>query len=372
MSRSLEKHHHEQARYRRAAPAMKDLPSPRGGHRAAVTLSRLDCCCCGSDRKASTGTHSFDSRTTKRRVRWAVFCLIAAAVLYGYNISSSGYSDYYATAAKSMSTNWNAFFLGAFDPQSTITLDKLSGFLIPQALSARIFGFSAWSLALPQMLEGLVTIIATYYVIQRWIARIGGLIGATIMASTPLLVSMFSHPLEDGMLTMCTTLATAAWQLSHDTDRCRWLLVAGTLVGLGFQAKMMQAWLVLPATGFAYLIVAGHPLAQKLLHLLGAGIVALAVALVAALAGPLVWSLSTLVPAYAGTANDAHAGPAAHAPVNQAVLRRKPTASGWIPIATPITRPQTRPGSSVLQWRTAPVGNMCSPPTPGEAPHLSS
>jgi 4-amino-4-deoxy-L-arabinose transferase-like glycosyltransferase len=200
-----------------------------------------------------------------------------SAAVYGWDASRAGYSDYYATAARSMSSSWKAFFFGAFDPQATITLDKLSGFLVPQALSVRLFGFSAWSLALPQVVEGLITIVAAYFIIRRWVGPIGGLIGATLMAATPLLVSMFSHPMEDGMLTMFSTLAVGALQLGIDTQKHRYVLLAGALVGLGFQAKMMQAWLILPAMGLVYLLVGIGPIVQKLRHLLAAGVVTLAV-----------------------------------------------------------------------------------------------
>lgn len=213
-------------------------------------------------------------------VTWTLLAIVvASALLYTVTAASSGYSDYYATAAKAMSVSWKAFFFGAFDPQSTITLDKLAGFLVPQALSARIFGFSAASLAVPQIAEGLVTIVATYFIIRHWIGPVGGLIGAAVMASTPLLVSMFSHPMEDSMLTMFTTLAIAGWQRFVSTRRLRFLVFASTMIGLGFQAKMMQAWLVLPALVLVYLIVATPPLAHKIRELCLAGAVALAVSL---------------------------------------------------------------------------------------------
>ncbi len=211
------------------------------------------------------------------RSAWPLLALLAvAAVLYSWNLPSSGYSDYYATAAKSMSVSWKAFFFGAFDPQSTITLDKLAGFLVPQALSARIFGFSPWSLALPEVIEGLVTIAATYYVVTRWLGRAGGLIAAGVMVATPLLVSMFSHSMEDAMLTMLTVLAIAAWQRSIDTDQRRYLILAGLIVGVGFQVKMAQAWLVIPALAAVYLYLNARPLAQKIRAVIGFAAVALA------------------------------------------------------------------------------------------------
>ncbi|NEN07707.1 hypothetical protein G3T36_17770 [Diaminobutyricibacter tongyongensis] len=211
------------------------------------------------------------------RSAWPLIALLAVAtVLYGWNLPSSGYSDYYATAAKSMSESWKAFFFGAFDPQSTITLDKLAGFLVPQALSARVFGFSPWSLALPEVIEGLVTIAATYYVVKRWLGRAGGLIAAGLMVATPLLVSMFSHSMEDAMLTMLTVLAIAAWQRSVETDKRRFLLLAGLIIGVGFQVKMAQAWLAIPALAAVYLALNARPLAQKVRAVLG--FVAVAVA----------------------------------------------------------------------------------------------
>ena len=54
-----------------------------------------------------------------------------------------GYAPFYSVAVKSMSESWKAFFYGAFDPRATITIDKLAGSFLPQALSARIFGFHA-------------------------------------------------------------------------------------------------------------------------------------------------------------------------------------------------------------------------------------
>jgi 4-amino-4-deoxy-L-arabinose transferase-like glycosyltransferase len=82
-----------------------------------------------------------------------------AALLYAWNITDAGLAPFYSVAVKSMSESWKAFFYGAFDPQATITIDKLAGSFLPQALSARIFGFHAWSLALPQVIEGVVSVL---------------------------------------------------------------------------------------------------------------------------------------------------------------------------------------------------------------------
>ena len=82
-----------------------------------------------------------------------------AALLFFWRIDQASFHGFYANAARSGAESWKAFVFGSFDPASTITLDKLPGFVWPQALSARIFGFHAWSVALPQAVEGVLAVV---------------------------------------------------------------------------------------------------------------------------------------------------------------------------------------------------------------------
>jgi 4-amino-4-deoxy-L-arabinose transferase-like glycosyltransferase len=205
--------------------------------------------------------------------------LVFALALYAWNIGYSGLSTYYAASVKSMLENPRAVFFGALDPGATVTLDKLAGFLIPQALSAKIFGFQAWALSLPQVVEGLVTIVASYVIGTRWRGPAFGLGVAAIMASTPMLAAMFGRPMEDGMLTMCMVLAFAAWQRALIQHSVVWLSVSGVWIAVGFQAKMLQAWLILPALLIAYVVCAALPLRRRLWHLAVAGAVTLVLSL---------------------------------------------------------------------------------------------
>jgi 4-amino-4-deoxy-L-arabinose transferase-like glycosyltransferase len=202
-----------------------------------------------------------------------------AALLYARNITQAGLAPFYSIAVKSMSVSWKAFFYGAFDPKATITIDKLAGSFLPQALSARIFGFHPWSLALPQVIEGVISVLVMYRVVRRWAGPVPGLLAAGIFAATPIAASMFGHSMEDGALTMCLVLAADSWQRAVMDARLRSLIWAGVWVGLGFQAKMLQAWMVLPALGIGYLLAAPVGLGRRLWHLGVAGLVMLAVSL---------------------------------------------------------------------------------------------
>jgi 4-amino-4-deoxy-L-arabinose transferase-like glycosyltransferase len=202
-----------------------------------------------------------------------------AALLFAWNIADAGLAPFYSVAVKSMSESWKAFFYGAFDPRATITIDKLAGSFLPQALSARIFGFHPWSLALPQVIEGVVAVLAMYRAVRRWAGVQAGLLAAFLLALTPIAASMFGHSMEDGALTMCLVLAADAWTRAVTEGRLRSLVWAGVWIGLGFQCKMMQAWIVLPALVLGYLLCASPRLGRRLWHLLVFGVVTVGVSL---------------------------------------------------------------------------------------------
>ncbi|MEO6703244.1 MAG: glycosyltransferase family 39 protein, partial [Jatrophihabitantaceae bacterium] len=205
--------------------------------------------------------------------------LLGSGLLSSWNIGYAGYSTFYSTAARSMSLSWRACAFGAFDPGAHMSLDKLAGFLIPQALAARVFGFHPWAIALPQVIEGLVTVLACYLIGRRWRGPAAGLLAAAAAATTPMLLSMFGHVMEDGLLTMSLALAFLCWQSAIRRHRWTSLLLCAFWVAIGFQAKMMQAWIILPGLAAGYLIGAPGPLRRRLVRGLLTGLVALGLSL---------------------------------------------------------------------------------------------
>ena len=61
-------------------------------------------------------------------------------------------NTYYAAAVKSASESWKALFFGSLDPGSFITVDKPPLAIWMMGLSARVFGFSSFSMLLPDAL----------------------------------------------------------------------------------------------------------------------------------------------------------------------------------------------------------------------------
>lgn len=99
---------------------------------------------------------------------------------YAAGIRDGLVHGYCAPAVKSMSESWRPFLYAGYDPAASITLDKLPGAFMVEALSARVFGFSTWSILLPQVIETVIAILLPYGVVRRWLGPAAGLFAAAI------------------------------------------------------------------------------------------------------------------------------------------------------------------------------------------------
>jgi 4-amino-4-deoxy-L-arabinose transferase-like glycosyltransferase len=215
---------------------------------------------------------------------WARPALLAiaavAAVAYGWGMAGASVESFYGAAARSMSGNWHDFIFGAFDPAGTVTVDKLPGALWVQALSLRIFGFHIWALVLPQVVEGVLTILVLYRAVRRLAGPAAALTAAAVLAVTPITVLVSRGNVSDSLLILLLVLAADATSAALLTGSPRQLLLAGLWVGLAFQAKMIQAWLALPALAAAYLLAApAARLRTRCAHVALAGLVTAVVSL---------------------------------------------------------------------------------------------
>jgi 4-amino-4-deoxy-L-arabinose transferase-like glycosyltransferase len=215
---------------------------------------------------------------------WARPALLAiaalAAVAYGWGMAGASVEPFYGAAARSMSESWHDFIFGAFDPAGTVTVDKLPGALWMQALSLRVFGFHIWALVLPQVIEGVLTILVLYRAVRRLAGPAAGLTAAAVLAVTPIAVLLSRGNVSDSLLILLLVLAADATSAALLTGSPRHLLIAGVWVGLAFQAKMIQAWLALPALAAAYLLAApAARLRTRCAHVALAGLVTVVVSL---------------------------------------------------------------------------------------------
>jgi 4-amino-4-deoxy-L-arabinose transferase-like glycosyltransferase len=217
------------------------------------------------------------------RPRWVLSALaliaVGAVLLDCWGLGSGEYNAFYGAAARSMSESWKAFLFGSFTPANTITIDKIPGYLWPQALSVRLFGFHSWALDLPQILESLATVAVGYRLVLRWSGQAQAVIAAGLLALTPAVIALGHTNNEEACYVMCLTLAASAGLRAATTGRLRSLVLAGVWVGAAFQCKMLEAWAAYPAIAAAYLLAAPPRTLKRVAHALIGGIVAVAVSL---------------------------------------------------------------------------------------------
>jgi 4-amino-4-deoxy-L-arabinose transferase-like glycosyltransferase len=194
--------------------------------------------------------------------------LVVTAVAYIWDLGASGWANsFYSAAVQAGAKSWKAFFFGSSDASNFITVDKPPASLWVMELSARLFGLNAWSILVPQALEGVATVALLYATVRRWFKAAAGLIAGAVLALTPVAALMFRYNNPDALLTLILTASAYATVRAIEKSSTRWLVFAGALVGFGFITKMLQAFLVVPALGLAYLIAADTPLRRRILQL---------------------------------------------------------------------------------------------------------
>ncbi|GAA3234710.1 ArnT family glycosyltransferase [Nonomuraea helvata] len=214
-----------------------------------------------------------------RPALWGV--LAVAFVLYAWGLSGDA-NQYYAAAVLSGTQSWKAFFFGALDAGSFITVDKPPLALWVMGLSARIFGYGTWSMLLPQALAGVAAVGLVFSAVRRAFsgafsggryAHTAALVAAVVMTLTPITVAINRDNNPDTVLVLLLVLAAWFCLESLRTGRLRSLVVCALFVGLAFNTKMLQAYLVVPAFAPAYLVCARLSWAKRVGHLLAAGAV---------------------------------------------------------------------------------------------------
>lgn len=215
--------------------------------------------------------------------------MLLAGIAYAAGIRETMVHDYYSAAVYSMSQSWSAWFWGAVDGGS-ITLDKLPGAFWIQALAVRCFGWSPPVIMAPQVLEALAAMLLLFATVRRWLGEWAGILAAACFAATPIVAALAHSQIADLTLVFWLSAAAYTFTRSIEHEGIRWLVGTGVLVGCAFQAKMTEAWGVLPAMVISYALFAPAKPWRRVANLL--------VAAVATAVASLWWLVvATVVPA---------------------------------------------------------------------------
>jgi 4-amino-4-deoxy-L-arabinose transferase-like glycosyltransferase len=210
-------------------------------------------------------------------VRPSLFALlIGAGFLYLWGLGASGWANsFYSAAVQAGTKSWKAFFFGSFDSSNFITVDKPPASLWVMELSARVFGVNAWSILVPQALEGVATVGVLYATVKRWFSPGAALLAGAVLALTPVATLMFRFNNPDALLALLMTGAAYATFRAVESGRSRWMVLAGTLLGFGFITKMLQALIIGPVLVLVYLLAGPPKLGRRIIQSLYLGVATL-------------------------------------------------------------------------------------------------
>ncbi len=219
------------------------------------------------------------AREASARAQLALVAVLTlSGILETWAVTISGYGNgYYAEAVQAASTNWTALLTNAADPSGVESVDKgpLPDWIT--GLSGHAFGFDALTVLLPSVLYALASVALLHDLVRRAFGRRAALLAALMLAVSPVSVVIGRYDDPDGLLALL--LVASAWWLlrSLETRRRRDLVLSGVLVGLAFNTKMLEAYLIVPALATSYMLAARGSVGRRASDLLRAGLAMLVV-----------------------------------------------------------------------------------------------
>ena len=201
--------------------------------------------------------------------------LVLTGALYLFGALHNGMANsYYAAAVQAASQDWTAWLFGSLDAANYVSVDKPPLATMLMGLSARLFGFSSFSMLLPSVLAGVGSVWLVYGAVKRQFGFTSAVIAGATLMLTPVAALMFGFNNPDAILTLMLTASGYAFLRSLEGRRpLLWLGLAGLFTGLAFNTKMLQGLMVLPAMAVVYLVFAKPPIVKRLLHVIFAGVI---------------------------------------------------------------------------------------------------
>jgi 4-amino-4-deoxy-L-arabinose transferase-like glycosyltransferase len=196
-------------------------------------------------------------RTPTIPLRWVALAAIAAAAaaLRLVDLGAVRLDPFYDAAVRSMGLSWHNFFLGAYEPGGSVSIDKPPLDLWLQVASVKLLGWSSTSLKLPEALAGTASVPLLYAAIRRPFGVLAGLVAATALAVLPIeTITARSDTMDAVMMMLLVVALWAVVRACTNDDRTSsdrlgptaWLLVAAAALGLAFNVKLLESLVALP------------------------------------------------------------------------------------------------------------------------------
>ena len=206
--------------------------------------------------------------------------VLLSLTLHLSNLDAIGDANtYYTAAVEAMTQSWHNFFFVAAEPGGSVTVDKPPLGLWIETIFALMFGVSGVTVSMPNIIAGVLSVPLLYRLVKKYMGEVAGLVAALVLIVTPVAIATDRNNTMDGMLVFSLLVAAWAFIKATETGKARWLFLGAFIVGLGFNIKMLQAFLPLPAFYALYFFGAKTGWGRKILNIGISGIILLVVSL---------------------------------------------------------------------------------------------
>ena len=152
-------------------------------------------------------------------------------------------AEYYTAAVRSMAGDAHRFLFAAFDPAGFLAVDKPPLALWIQTVSVTLFGFRPFSLLMPQVLAGVLSVAVLYRMTRPRLGAACALTAALLFAVTPVWVAVNRSNVMDTWLVLLLPFQRLFYRplLYVTVYRAVWRALTGRLAGWGKLARRVTA-----------------------------------------------------------------------------------------------------------------------------------
>jgi 4-amino-4-deoxy-L-arabinose transferase-like glycosyltransferase len=203
-----------------------------------------------------------------------VLTLLLTLLLSYYNFGNDGRGNpYYIAAIKSMTLNWHNFFFVSFDPGGFVSVDKPPVALWLQVIFVKVMGFHTWSIMLPEALAALASVAIVYHLVKKSFDFIAAITAAAVLACTPIFIAASRSNDADAILAFVLILSAWALIVAVERGSLKHLVLAAVFIGIGFNTKMLVAFLIVPVFIATYFLSNAQKFSTRIIHLAIAAVV---------------------------------------------------------------------------------------------------
>lgn len=194
-----------------------------------------------------------------------ILTILLSCILNIWKLWQEGFANlFYSAGVYSMGQNFHAFFYNSLDPIGFISVDKPPLGLWIQVLFTKVLGFNGMAILLPQAISGVLSVYLIYRIINKRFGKMPGIASALVLAVSPIFVAVSRNNTIDSIMILMIVLASGEAIKATEESSLKHFIFANIFLGLGFNVKMLQAYVIVPAVYLTYFIFCKHKISKRI------------------------------------------------------------------------------------------------------------